>query len=261
MFTYRVLSTCSAAAIAALISFGTAEAATVSQTFIQTSDDSTGQNVGTNSGNFVTVTDNGTGTLDISVTLASGWGLVNTGAGGNAGSFAFGLSGISSLDFGAVNPTTFQDPPPEPPTWFPTGATVPNPVTTVDNVASASLSASGKFVFSSGYGLTYESNGGSNPFVGLDFTITQSGGLTLATFLADLQSSTSDSSTGLCTAPSSGCFYADAINANGNTGLIDFGLGATATPVPAALPLFAGGLGALGLFGWRKKRTKRLAAA
>lgn len=28
----------------------------------------------------------------------------------------------------------------------------------------------------------------------------------------------------------------------------------SATPVPAALPLFAGGLGALGLLGWRRKR-------
>jgi hypothetical protein len=28
----------------------------------------------------------------------------------------------------------------------------------------------------------------------------------------------------------------------------------TATPLPAALPLFATGLGAIGLFGWRKKR-------
>jgi hypothetical protein len=28
----------------------------------------------------------------------------------------------------------------------------------------------------------------------------------------------------------------------------------TATPLPAALPLFASGLGALGLFGWRRKR-------
>jgi hypothetical protein len=28
-----------------------------------------------------------------------------------------------------------------------------------------------------------------------------------------------------------------------------------ATPLPAALPLFATGLGAIGLFGWRKKRT------
>jgi len=28
----------------------------------------------------------------------------------------------------------------------------------------------------------------------------------------------------------------------------------TTTPLPAALPLFAGGLGALGLLGWRRKR-------
>ena len=31
---------------------------------------------------------------------------------------------------------------------------------------------------------------------------------------------------------------------------------ATATPLPAALPLFASGLGALGLLGWRKKRKQ-----
>jgi hypothetical protein len=31
-------------------------------------------------------------------------------------------------------------------------------------------------------------------------------------------------------------------------------VGAPTTPLPAALPLFATGLGALGLFGWRKKR-------
>lgn len=37
----------------------------------------------------------------------------------------------------------------------------------------------------------------------------------------------------------------------------------SATPLPAALLLFAGGLGAFGLFGWRKKRknTRALAAA
>jgi len=32
------------------------------------------------------------------------------------------------------------------------------------------------------------------------------------------------------------------------------------TPVPAALPLFAGGLGALGLLGWRRKRKAQVAA-
>jgi hypothetical protein len=33
------------------------------------------------------------------------------------------------------------------------------------------------------------------------------------------------------------------------------------TPLPAALPLFATGLGALGVFGWRRKRKKAVAAA
>ena len=34
---------------------------------------------------------------------------------------------------------------------------------------------------------------------------------------------------------------------------------ATATPLPAAFPLFASGLGALGFFGWpRKRRAQRL---
>ncbi len=37
-------------------------------------------------------------------------------------------------------------------------------------------------------------------------------------------------------------------------GRLDAGAGAGATPLPAALPLFASGLGALGLLGWRRKR-------
>ena len=37
-------------------------------------------------------------------------------------------------------------------------------------------------------------------------------------------------------------------------------IGVAATPLPAALPLFAGGLGALGLFGWRRKKSATLAA-
>jgi hypothetical protein len=32
-----------------------------------------------------------------------------------------------------------------------------------------------------------------------------------------------------------------------------------ATPLPAALPLFATGVGALGLFGWRRKRKNAAA--
>ena len=34
-------------------------------------------------------------------------------------------------------------------------------------------------------------------------------------------------------------------------------IGAEPTPLPAALPLFATGLGALGLLGWRRKRSNR----
>jgi len=34
----------------------------------------------------------------------------------------------------------------------------------------------------------------------------------------------------------------------------DYTAGAAATPLPTALPLFASGLGALGLFGWRRRR-------
>jgi hypothetical protein len=35
---------------------------------------------------------------------------------------------------------------------------------------------------------------------------------------------------------------------------------ATVTPLPAALPLFAGGLGAMGVLGWRRKRRTRATA-
>jgi hypothetical protein len=42
-------------------------------------------------------------------------------------------------------------------------------------------------------------------------------------------------------------------DANGFTWAIE--LQVAQTPLPAALPLFAGGLGALGLLGWRRKRT------
>jgi len=38
------------------------------------------------------------------------------------------------------------------------------------------------------------------------------------------------------------------------------GISAGTVPLPAALPLFAGGLGALGLLGWRRKRRAAAAA-
>jgi hypothetical protein len=44
-------------------------------------------------------------------------------------------------------------------------------------------------------------------------------------------------------------------------GVEDITTATAATPLPAAIPLFASGLGALGLFGWRRKRTARSVAA
>ncbi len=45
------------------------------------------------------------------------------------------------------------------------------------------------------------------------------------------------------------------------TGLSGNFVEVTATPLPAGLPLFATGLGALGLFGWRRKRKTQAIAA
>jgi hypothetical protein len=54
-------------------------------------------------------------------------------------------------------------------------------------------------------------------------------------------------------------FAADVSGTNGNTGLIG---GSIQTPLPAALPLFAGGLGLIGFAGLRKRRkAARLAVA
>jgi hypothetical protein len=45
--------------------------------------------------------------------------------------------------------------------------------------------------------------------------------------------------------------FADIANTSGDVFATTTG---TVAPLPAALPLFAGGLGALGLLGWRRKR-------
>lgn len=49
-------------------------------------------------------------------------------------------------------------------------------------------------------------------------------------------------------------------DADGNS-LTLSGFGPIVTPIPASLPLFAGGLGALGFFGWRGRRNARALTA
>ena len=48
---------------------------------------------------------------------------------------------------------------------------------------------------------------------------------------------------------------------NGTLAHIDIGTPPSTTPLPGALPLFASGLSALGLLGWRRKRKKTTATA
>jgi hypothetical protein len=50
-------------------------------------------------------------------------------------------------------------------------------------------------------------------------------------------------------------------NSNGLDNVVLNDLGPAAVPLPAALPLFATGLGALGLLGWRRKRNATAVAA
>jgi hypothetical protein len=57
-------------------------------------------------------------------------------------------------------------------------------------------------------------------------------------------------------------FFVDLADPTGFSITLSDGIGnATATPLPAALPLFATGLGALALLGWRRKRVARSIAA
>jgi hypothetical protein len=53
-------------------------------------------------------------------------------------------------------------------------------------------------------------------------------------------------------APLEWCFGINTPGESNGVGLWTYSL--SATPLPAALPLFASGLGALGLLGWRRKR-------
>lgn len=223
---------------AAVIVMGTAGANAA--TYVQTSDDCTG-GCGTSTSNTVTVTDLGSGVLDISVSLASGFNFISSGF---VGSFGFGLtSGFTSVSF--IQGTT---------TWSTTGWTpiaTPVSATTPQTITGASQSWDGQGTFSNGYGMTWNGGNGIGHEDGqtLDFHISASG-LTLASLVAD-----TGGSTFVADVAGTGTTTVNGVTTR-NTGIIDFTL--QAVPLPGAAVLFGTVLfGGIGASMTRKRRQRR----
>jgi hypothetical protein len=214
-------------------SVGAGNAAVVgSETFVQTSDDCTG-GCGTSSSNTVTVTQLGSGVLDISVSLASGFNFIHSGF---PGSFGFGLtSGFTSISFSTGTTA-----------WSTTGWTpINSPVsaTSPQTVSGASLHWDGAGTFVNGYGMTWNlGNGiGSQDGTTLDFHITGAG-LTLASLAAD----------------TTGSFFVADVAGTGttngvrNTGIIDFAL-SSAVPEPSTWAMMILGFMGVGFMAYRRR--------
>src|SRR5258708_4087494 len=147
--------------------------------FVQTSDDCTG-GCGTSSSNTVTVTDLGSGVIDISVSLASGFNFLSSGFPASVG---FGLSsGITSINF-STGSTAWATP-----RWTPIKRL--GIATSPQTVSGASLSWAGQGTFANGYGMAWNAGNGIAHEDGttLDFHISGTG-LTLASFAADTHGS------------------------------------------------------------------------
>jgi hypothetical protein len=205
-------------------------------TFVQTSDGCTGT-CGIDTNNTVTVTGSG-GLFNVAVSLDTSWVFMTDPNGrGHEATFAFSDTS-NSLTLGGISPTSFQ-------------ALTTNP--------NGSLHMAPYTVPTSAYGLidTVAANGKGGPSAdsSLSFSVnTGNASETLTQFIASLNTITGS--------VDDAKFVADVFSGiTGNTGNVDFSLSVANTPLPAALPLFAGGLGVMGAFGWRKRKAKSIAAA
>jgi len=213
------LSLMAGACAAALLAAPVARALT----FDLTSDHCTGTGGCLNggSGGTVTVTEAGTGVLNFSVSLASGVGIIGTGAGGGA-SFGFNLAGNPTITFS--NLTSGFDV---------TGGSNPTGAQTIHMDGAGNFECGVLCTTACG-------SGGSSPFFGtLSFTISNT--LTLASLEQNLAGE---------------FFGVDVIGPTGNTGIIDASSGFPPIRVvgePSSIAVLGGSLLAMGLFLRRRK--------
>jgi hypothetical protein len=153
----------------------------------------------------VTIADNGTNDVRVTVQLASGFGFVSTGAGAGA-AFFFNMTNTGTITITNINPSA---------SW-----SIPNVIN--GNQQAAGSYAGDGLMGQYNHGLTCSGcgNGGSNPVPPpLAFDVTLAG-LTAANF---------------ATTP---FFAADVISSNGNTGLIDASPATPPIPEPTSIALF-----------------------
>jgi hypothetical protein len=165
------------------------------------------------------------------------WGPLGTFNGGTVGNAPSQSGGIVQLEGGATTPPTDT-------ITFSTA--VVNPVMAIWSLGQGGLTAS--FDFNQPF--TIQSGGPSNEYGG--GTITQ---LVLSTLGAEGNGTIQFAGTFTqisWTNPTSEFWYGFTVGAPETI---------PPTPLPAALPLFASGLGVMGLFGWRRKRKNAAALA
>jgi hypothetical protein len=189
------------------------------------------------SGPFGTVSGSGTGTVLVTVDLAGGFQFIS---GGQAGIFAFNTNEavtITNITLAGGNSS-----------FTPTTGSAGGGTTFVEH-----MDGGGFFTAA----ITSTGNGGSNPLGNvLTFDVTGTG-LTVANFITNAGSNlfAADISTG-CTPAAGG----STVTCNGSTGIVTNG-GGSVVPLPATLPLLGSGLGAMWLFGRRKRKSAPAMAA